>query len=240
MKAKERHHLKQNEFAATTSRVVASLTENRNTAVGTLMAVIAILAIGGGYFFWKRHVANESGAMLGVAMAIEQSPIAPPSTLPGAKQSPGTYPTEQARDEVALKAFQQVAAEYPKTDAGIAASYHIASTLLALGRLGEAETAFKTLADNAGSSLYAPMARMGLAETLLAAGKNDDAIKTFNDLSGQRDGALPVDGVLMQLARAYIKAGKIQEARSTFKRVVDEFPDSTYASDARQQLAALN
>jgi len=46
--------------------------------------------------------------------------------------------------------------------------------------------------------------------------------------------------VLMQLARAYIKAGKMQEARSTFKRVVDEFPDSTYASDARQQLAALN
>ena len=31
-----------------------------------------------------------------------------------------------------------------------------------------------------------------------------------------------------------------QFASKHFKRVVDEFPDSGYASDARQQLAALN
>jgi TolA-binding protein len=74
---------------------------------------------------------------------------------------------------------------------------------------------------------------------LLAGGKVDDAIKAFSDLSAERDGVLPVDGVLMQLARAYLKAGKTQEARATFKRVVDEFAQSPYAAEARQQLTAI-
>ena len=38
----------------------------------------------------------------------------------------------------------------------------------------------------------------------------------------------------------YVKAGKPQDARAAFKRVVDEFPQSSYSADARQQLALLN
>jgi len=58
-------------------------------------------------------------------------------------------------------------------------------------------------------------------------------------LSGQREGTVPVDGVLMQLARTYVKAGKLSEARAAFKRVVDEFPDSSFVTAARQQMTLL-
>jgi outer membrane protein assembly factor BamD (BamD/ComL family) len=51
---------------------------------------------------------------------------------------------------------------------------------------------------------------------------------------------MPVDGVLMQLASAEQQAGKTADARATYKRVVDEFPDSAYVTDAQQQIAALN
>jgi outer membrane protein assembly factor BamD (BamD/ComL family) len=74
----------------------------------------------------------------------------------------------------------------------------------------------------------------------MAAGKTDEAIKIYTELAAARDSALPVDGLLMELARASQKAGKPQDARAAFKRVVDEFPESTYTADARQQLAALN
>ncbi len=43
----------------------------------------------------------------------------------------------------------------------------------------------------------------------------------------------------MQLGRAFEKAGKQAEARTTYKRVVDEFPDSQYVSQARQELVRL-
>jgi outer membrane protein assembly factor BamD (BamD/ComL family) len=84
------------------------------------------------------------------------------------------------------------------------------------------------------------MAEVGAAQALASAGKYDDAIKAYTDLSAERNSPLPVDALLMQLAQTDVKAGKTTDARATFKRVVDEFPDSEYVADARQQMAALD
>jgi TolA-binding protein len=111
---------------------------------------------------------------------------------------------------------------------------------MAAGRPAEAETAFAAIASQAGDGMYAPLARLGQAEAMFAAGKTDEALKIYTDLSAARDGSLPVDGLLMQLGRVSLKAGKTSEARAAFKRVVDEFPESNYITDAREQLAATN
>jgi TolA-binding protein len=177
--------------------------------------------------------------MLGIALAIEQAQIAPAPTVPGAKQTAGTYPTEQARSEAALKAFQEVASAYGSANAGLTAEYHVGVAQLALGHFTEAQQAFEKTASMAGTSVYGPIARMGRAEVMLASGKYEDAVKAFTELSGDRDGLLPIDGVLMQLARSCAKAGKTQEARAAFKRVVDEFPDSPYVTDAKAQITLL-
>jgi TolA-binding protein len=239
MKAHERHQLKENEFLKTTVAITKVIRENRNAVALGLAAVIVVGAAVGGWMYWRRHRANEAGALLGIAMATAQAPITPAPSLPGATQTPGTFPTEQARAEATIKLLTQAADTYPNTDEGIAARYQLASELLSVGRLDEAQAAFSTVAAS-GSSLYASLARLGQAEALMAAGKTDDAITIYTELAAARDSALPVDGLLMELARASQKAGKSQDARAAFKRVVDEFPDSTYAADARQQLAALN
>lgn len=239
MKTKERHHLKTNEFVSTTARVVETVTEHRDRIMlGAIVLAIAVIA-GGGYWYWRHYTAQQAGSLLGVAMAIEQAPIVPAPSIPGATQNPGTYPTEQARLDAALAAFQKVGESYGSTQEGLTARYHVGVTLMTMGRYDEADRAFQTTIDSAGSSIYGPMARMGRAEVLLRQGKHDAAIKAFSDLSGERDGLLPIDGILMQLARAYMKAGKIQDARATFKRVVDEFPQSPFAADARQQMTLI-
>jgi outer membrane protein assembly factor BamD (BamD/ComL family) len=40
----------------------------------------------------------------------------------------------------------------------------------------------------------------------------------------------------MQLGRAYVRAGKKEEAVRAFNRIVEEFPQSVYVSDARREL----
>jgi hypothetical protein len=90
-----------------------------------------------------------------------------------------------------------------------------------------------------GTSLYGEMANLGHVQALAALKRYDEAIKTLTDLSAQRTTRLPIDGVLMELARVCRKAGKTQEARAAFKRVVDEFPESQYAGEARQQLSTM-
>ena len=126
MKAQERHQLKQNEVAQTAARVMETFTAHRDRIMMISVVVLLMLAIGGGYLYWRKRTNDKAGAMLGIAMSVTQSPIVPAPTVPGATQAPNTYPTDRARQEAALKAFQEVAATYPSTDAGLAAQYHAA------------------------------------------------------------------------------------------------------------------
>lgn len=239
MKAEERHQLKQNEFVSTVATATSWYRDNQNVAMGAVVAVVAAIVLGSGYFWWQNRNQEQAGSLLGVAMTIYQAPVVPPSAVPGATQTPGSYPSEKARYEAALSAFKQVADTYPSATAGLAARYHSAETLLSLGRPDEAKQAYQTVVDKGGSGVYGMMAQLGLAQVQLASGQGDQAVKTFETLAANRDGAVPVDGVLMQLAQAYQTLGKNAEARTTYKRVVDEFPDSPYVQKARQQMTLL-
>jgi predicted negative regulator of RcsB-dependent stress response len=238
MKATERHQLKQNEFANTTARVVGSLQEHRSRVGVFVIAGVLVVAIAGGFVYWRKVQADTAGAALGVAIATAQSPVAPASTLPGTSQAAGTFPSERARAEAAIAAFGDVATRYPGTASGTAATYQLASELLNAGQADQAEQHFKTVVDS-GTVPYAAMARLGVAQAQEAAGKVDQAVATLTELAAIRDGLVPVDAVLMELGRTQQKAGKIVEARAAFKRVTDEFPSSTYLSEAQTKLAAL-
>jgi len=238
MKAKERRHLKQNEFALTVNRLMAAAGENQQRLVALVVAVVIVLGSVGGYVWWRKRAADAAGALLGDALAVQQAEIVPPSTLPGATQAAGTYPTPEARDEAALEAFREVERTYPGSEAARTAEYHVATTLLALGRLDEAEAAFREAA--AGDpSYYTPLARLGVCEVLLREGKYDEAIAELTTLAAEREGTLPIDGVLMQLGEANLKADRKADAKAAFQRVVDEFPTSPYVAQARQQIEVI-
>jgi len=239
MKAKERHELKQNEFAETAMQVVQWMTANREKAIGLGILIAVVVAGVGGYAWWRNSTNNQAGALLGVAAAIAQAPIAPAPTVPGATQQAGTYPSEAARLDAALPAYEEVVSKYPGTAAALTARYAIATELLDGGRASEAEQKFLEVEQAAGSSLYGPLARLGRGQALVGQAKYDEAIALLTELAADRSSQLPLDGVLVQLARASAKAGRIDDARAAFRRIVDEFPASTYAAEARQELARL-
>ena len=83
------------------------------------------------------------------------------------------------------------------------------------------------------------MARLGLAEAQARAGQYDQAINAFKELAQRKDGPLPIDGILMQLGQTYLEAGKKADAQQTFNRLVEEYPNSPYTAEARQQLDSL-
>lgn len=239
MKAGERHHLKTNEFAIRVARVTEFVATHRDRLVlGAILVVVLVVAIAG-YSWFQGRKAGQAGALLGAAMTTYDAPIVPAPTVPGATQQAGTYPTSTARAEAAVAAFQKIIDAYPSTSAGVAARYHHAAALMALGRFADAEKGFQAAAAAAGGTIFEPMSKMGQAEVLVASGQADKGVAIFEALAADRDGMLPVDGVLMQLGRAFEKAGKQAEARTTYKRVVDEFPDSQYVSQARQELVKL-
>jgi len=244
MKSTERHKLKGNEFADSVARARAVVTEQQQTIRTAVIAIVAILVVVGGLLAWRASRNTRATSALATALAVAEAPVVvPPPPAPGSPapvQQPGTYRTERARAEAALPLLIEAADKYPNSDAGITARFRAGSTLSELGRYTEAEQRYREVLDKAGkSSIYARTARLGLAESLAAQKKYDEAISTLKDLATDMNSQLPVDGVLMQLGRTAMDGGKTDEATRAFQRVVNEFPQSPYASEAREKIAQL-
>jgi TolA-binding protein len=245
MKSTERHRLKENEVASTVVRLKETYEANKNQITVGLVAVAVIVVAVVGVVMWRGRASSQAAAMLNDAMTAARAQVAPPAAAPApgattpAPPPAGSYPTEKARDEAALAKFMAVADGYPSSDSGIAARYHAAATLVALGRYPEAQQRYQEVMDRAGESIYGQMAKLGKANAEVAAGKFDGAIAVYTALSADKDGALPVDGILMQLGRACNAAGKAGDARQAFKRIVDEFPQSPYSAEAKRALEQI-
>ena len=241
MKRTERHHLKENEVAEWVLSLKEQLEQNRQAITyGSIAVVVVIIAVLG-TLAWRAVSANRSNALLAEAMTVAEAPVTNPVAA-GEGQLPtqpaGTYPSERARHEAALPKLLAAADAYPATEAGFIARYRAGAALAALGRVDEAVRQYRTVADRA-TGVVQSMARLGIADAEAAAGKYDDAVKALKDLSTATNLDVPADGVLMQLARVYRLAGKAADAKQTFQRVLAEFPQSVYASEARRELESL-
>ncbi len=244
MKSIERHKLKENEFAHTVARG-RDMVNSRPREVTTIaIAVLAVALVAGGVFGWKASRDGKATTLLASALAVaEAQVVTPPPPAPGSAppvQPPGTYRTERERLDAALPLLQRAADSYPDSDAGITARFRLAGSLAELGRYAEAEQRYQEVVQKTGAkNIYHYTARLGAGEAQLAQGKGDAAVTTLKDLAADTTSTLPVDGVLMQLGRASLVAGKKEDATRAFTRVVDEFPQSLYASEAKEKLAEI-
>ena len=240
MKSTERHKLKENELARTVEHAREMVSSRQNDIVRVAVIAVVLIALVGGFTWWRQAQFTKASAALAAGLAVFEAPvIVPTPPAPGSPvpvQQPGTFQTEQAKLEAALPKLMAAADQYPSQEAGIAARYYAASALASLGRFAEAEQRYQEVVDKASNSLiYSRTARLGLADAQAAQGKFDQAIEIYRTLSTDTKSTLPVDGVLMSLGRTYARAGRHEEAVRAFSRIVDEFPQSPYAADARRE-----
>jgi TolA-binding protein len=239
MKSTERHHLKDNELAHLAAGARDLVEARRGPILGVVVAVVVILAGVGGYIAWRNSVEARAHTQLAAALAVEEARVGPPAAFGTQAPTGMSFVSQREKSQAALTKYQEVADAYPNSDAGLYARYRQGATYMALGAPKSAIQAYQQVIDKGGDSLYAQMARLGLAEAQAQNGEYETAINGFRELSQRKDGPLPVDGVLMRLARAQADAGKASDAEQTFNRVVQEFPDSVFAADARKELDQL-
>jgi tetratricopeptide (TPR) repeat protein len=247
MKARERHHLKENELAHSLAMAREFVGPRRKQITLAAFVVVLLAAVGIGLVVMRQRTQAAAQQLLAEAMVILEAQVVPnepadpnsPTPPPAAMAGAGTYTSEAQKLTAAVPKLRQAADAYPGTRAGITARYHLAAALAALGKHQEAMQAYDEVIRQGDDTLYGTMARLGKAGEQARAGQHDPAIATLKALSDRKDGELPPDAVLMQLARAYAAAGRKDEAHKTFTKIVDEHPDSPYASEARQQLESL-
>ena len=238
MKRTERHHLKDNALASLAQSSRRIVEERKGQLTVVLVAVVVVATAALGYYAWRSRVQGRAHALLAEALAVQEAPVGPAAD-PDAPDKGLRFPNEHERTQAVLTKFKVVADDHPSTDAGIYARYREGTTWMALDSPSQAATAFQLVIDRAGDTLFGQMARLGLAEAQARTGQFDQAIATYKELADRKDGPLPVDGILMQLGRTYLSAGKQADAQQTFNRLVQEFPESQFTTEAKQQLDSL-
>jgi predicted negative regulator of RcsB-dependent stress response len=245
MNKAEREQLKHNEAADALVAASSFASQHGRTVV---LAIVGVLLVAGtvfGYRAFKARTEERAAAQLATAVEILNAPVTPlavPATPGASTPTPaaGSYATETARADAALKQLLTTADNFARTDSGLRARYYAASLYAETNRPREAGDAYQKVRDDAGAStLLGRMAALGLASMQVRQKQFDPAIRTLQELSQRRDGPLPVDAILVQLADAYQQAGRAAEATQTLQRVIDEFPQGPYAADARQRVEAL-
>jgi tetratricopeptide (TPR) repeat protein len=225
-----RRELKRNELAETFGRTVDYVSHHRRGAFEALAAAGVVLAIAAAFFLFRGWRERQAGRELSAALEILETPLAKDAAAaPGAR----TFASAADRERAATDRLKE-AAEKGRTAAGRAAQVILAA------RLEKAAQSTEALAKAArdAQAEVAVAAEIDAARLLTATGKSTEAIDRLKRAIESPKSAAPKDALLFALAETYEKAGATVDARSTYQRLVNDYPNSPYLTDARSRSGA--
>ena len=170
-----RKELKTDRFALEVEHTVSFFEHHQKELIRYGAAGVGVLLLIFGYSWYSRHQHAAREEMLAKAIQVQESPVGP---NPGGGQS---FPTQDAKDEVALKAFGDLLSKYSGSEEGEIAEYYLGAIKADQGKLAEAEKNFKEVADH-GDSKYASLSKFSLAQIYFADGRDAAGEKTLRDL----------------------------------------------------------
>jgi predicted negative regulator of RcsB-dependent stress response len=201
-----RKELKSDKFALEVELGLNFFEEHQAEIIRYGGIALALAAIIFGGFSYRRHQQTLREQVLSRAIQIQETSVGPP-----AQGTSNTFPTQQVKDEAALKAFGEVVSKYSGSDEAEIAQYYMASIHADQGNLPEAEKGFQEVAQK-GNARYASLAKLSLGQVYFAEGKPDLAQKTLSDLAAHPTMFVSADQANIALARG-LMATKPAEAR---------------------------
>jgi predicted negative regulator of RcsB-dependent stress response len=201
-----RKELKTDKFALEVGHTVTFFEDHQKELLryGAGGVVVILLIIGGVWYSRHQHGVREEA--LAKAIQVQESPVGQPT--PGQNQN---FPTQEAKDEVALKAFGDLESKYSGSEEGEIAQYYLGAIKADQGKLAEAEKSFKDVADK-GDAKYASLAKFALAQIYFADGRGDQGETILRDLIAHPTIYISKDQATISLAR-FLGPKKPAEAR---------------------------
>jgi tetratricopeptide (TPR) repeat protein len=225
-----RKQLKRNELVESFDKTVDYVSHHRRGAVEALAAAGAILLIVAGFFVFRGWRERQAGRELSAALEILETPLAGD---PAAVTAPRTFRSAEERDREAMK-FLQAASGKGGTSAGKAAQVILA----ARGDKSAQSPGVLATAATGEQAEVAAAAEIDYARLLSVQGKTTEAIDRLKRAIESPKSAAPKDALLFALAETYEKAGSSADARATYQRIVNDYPNSPYRTDARQKIGS--
>jgi tetratricopeptide (TPR) repeat protein len=199
-------------------------------------AVAVIVLVGAGLLVQNFRARQDAAAEASFSKAIEtfHAPVAA-ELSPGAERPATTYATREEKYRKALSEFEAVE-QSSSGETRQRARYYTALSRLELGELPAAEKSLSELAGRKDRDDLVPsLARLALADLHRRNAQTPKAIDAYRQMLDDTSFLLPRDHVLLKLGAAQEEADRLKDARASYERLVQEYPGSVYAAEARQR-----
>jgi tetratricopeptide (TPR) repeat protein len=200
--------------------------------------VVAVLLIGGiALTQFRSQREREARESLNDALQTFHGRVATEQVPASEMPSGPVFATRDEKFRKALSDLEGVERRYSSHPVGLRARYYAALCKMELGQNDEAETALKDIAaKKEGDRLEPALARLALAQLHVQAGHVDRAVDAYKQITDDSTFALPRDYALLSLAKLLEDQKKTAEAQAAYKRLVEEFPESAFAAEARRHV----
>ncbi len=235
MKRELKRQIKQDELV-TGFQQVSQWTAAHAPEVKVTVVVVAVVALAAfGLTTYLGHRRGEAERAFSAALETFHAPVR--AELPeGSEPPPGPlFASAAEKYRKAAAEFDEVARKYASLDVGRRALYYAALARTELGEYDAAEKLLGALAERRDDPLQCSLARLALADLHRRRSQLDKAIEDYRRLVDDSAFVLPRDHALLELASTLEAAKKPAEAGAAYRRIVEEFPGSVYAAEARRR-----
>jgi TolA-binding protein len=239
LKKELKDQIRQDEFTTGLEQAAAWAMRHRDELrIGGLVALVLTAAILAIVHVREQRLADADRALRD-ALTTFEAPVA--SELPpgGDRPSGQVFDSAEEKYKTAAAALEGVARRYPSSIAGVRASYFGALSRIRLGQYDEAEKVLKEI-QSRGAGLEPDLARLALGDLYRKSGQVDKAVEAFRSYASNPQATLPRDEALLSAAETLDDARRYAEARSAYRELVEQFPASVFATQARARAEYLS
>ncbi len=148
------------------------------------------------------------------------------------------FATDSERLDVAEKAFKAVSSRYWLTSQARYAKLYLAHIAVDRGDTAAAVRLLGELASRRTDNPLVRLATLDLIRLRIAKGEGQQLVGELEAMISGKDPRLPRDVAMFEMARMWEKEGKPAEAAKLYRKLIEDFPESPYRTDAQQRLAA--
>jgi predicted negative regulator of RcsB-dependent stress response len=191
-----RKELKTDKFALEVEHGLTFFEEHRNEIGKYAGIAVAAAVLILGYTIYQRREHDVRQQALASAIRVQEAPV-------GVSGNGGiAFPTQEAKDQEAIRVFSDLQAKYSGSGEGEIAQYYLGSIKADQGKLAEAEKLYQEVAQK-GDEKYASLAKFALAQIYFSDGRATQGEKLLHDLMANPTVFVSSDQATLSLARFY-------------------------------------
>jgi len=225
-----REDMKRDEVMETVGKGIRFVSVHRKGTAEAIAIGAALAVLIGAFVALRAHREAQAADHLSRALAALSTPLA---SDPAAGTAAKTYATAALRDTDADRELE-AAADFGTTRSGREASL----VLAARGKKKDAIATFDRYA-RSGKTLMSAAAELDAYRALADQGKVNEAIAGVKRAIETSSTAVPKDALMAELGDLYERSGSPADAKAIYQRLVSEYPESSYTSQAQSRIGGL-